>query len=289
MSLDFTTSAGLRMLLTELHYAGEGAWRHDPDAAALVEYAADKYSALAHKHGLTREDAAYAAFDVLRTTAVRAAYDPWAVTTRGVQVSLIYEERANGLLCSTHQARRAEVSANHDAERFGDHETSLLDYHPALQVPAEVDGLDDENKASDANRGEPVITTAEAFAMTVSLYIALGWPHHVITHAISVVSARLMDAGNRVTAHEGLRRDRVALRALDLTQTAWSTLLTIVLGNPRPEWEHTNTGRGIWWRLLVGEPVTDLLADDDIVRAISETAPTLDALPRVKEVLDRVA
>lgn len=289
MSLDFTTSAGLRMLLTELHYAGEAGWRHDPDAAALMEYAADKYSALAHKHGLTREDAAYAAFDVLRTSAVRTAYDPWAVTTRGVQLSLIYEERANGLLCSTHQARRAEVSANHDAERFGDHETSLLDYHPAFHVPAEVDGLDDEGMASEETQCEPVISTAEAFAMTVSLYIALGWPHHVITHAISIVSARLMDAGNRVTAHEGLRKDQVARRALDLTQTAWSALLTTVLGNPRQEWEHTNTGRGIWWRLLVGEPVMDLLADDRIVQTISETAPTLDPLPRVKEVLDHVA
>lgn len=290
MSLDFTTSAGLRMLLTELHYAGEGAWRHDPDAAALIEHAADKYAALARKHGLTREDAAYAAFDVLRTPAVRAAYDPWAVTTRAVQVSLIYEERANGLLCSNQQARRAEISANHDAERFSDHETSLLDFHPAFQIPAEIDRVDDASETnSDANPREPVITTDEAFAKTTSLFVALGWPSHVIEHAISIVSARLMDAGNRVTAHEGLRKDRIARSTLDLTQRSWSTLLTTVLGNPRPECENTDVGRGIWWRLLVGEPITDLLTDDDIVLSICETAPTLDAYDRVKDVLDHAA
>ena len=35
-----------------------------------------------------------------------SADDPWAVITRAVQVSLIAEERAAGLLCSTAQARR---------------------------------------------------------------------------------------------------------------------------------------------------------------------------------------
>ena len=55
MTIDFTTPGGLRLLLTELHYAGPSAWRHDPDAAELMDYATQKYAALARKHGLEPE------------------------------------------------------------------------------------------------------------------------------------------------------------------------------------------------------------------------------------------
>lgn len=284
MSLDVTAPSDLRMLLTELHYAGTAAWREDPDAAALMEHATRKYAALAHKHGLAPEDAGYAAFNVLRTDAVRFAHDPWAVVTRAVQISLIAEERANGLLCSTHQARRAEVSANHDAERFSDRETSILDYHPAFQVPAEVDLID-----TDADPAEPRITVAEAFEMTAKLFIALDWPEQAIRHAVGYIAARLVESGNRVTAHETLRKDRLALVALDLTQPTWSTLLTVVLGNPHADHEHTRLGHGIWWRLLVGEAPADLLTDDALVRAITESAPRLDVLDRLEKVLADVA
>ena len=33
----FDDSEALRALLTRLHEAGRGAWRHDPEAAALME------------------------------------------------------------------------------------------------------------------------------------------------------------------------------------------------------------------------------------------------------------
>lgn len=283
MSTDFTTPNGLRMLLTELHYAGPDAWRHDPDAAALMQYATDKYASLATKHGLETDDAAYAAFNVLRTDAVRKAHDPWAVTTRAVQVALIYDERANGLLCSTHQARRAEVSAHHDAERFGDHETSLLDYHPAFHVQSQIDNLDEE----DSQR--PPVTVHDAFEMTVSLFTSLGWPEHAIRHAITYVASRLMGSGSRATTHEGLRKDRLALRTLDLPQSKWTTLLTTVLGNPRPEHEHTRHGHGIWYRFLLGETPADLLDEDDLVHAISASAPTVDPRPRLERLLADVS
>lgn len=283
MSTDFTTPSGLRMLLTELHYAGPDAWRQDPDAAALMQYATDKYASLATKHGLEPDDAAYAAFNVLRTDAVRKAHDPWAVTTRAVQVALIYDERANGLLCSTHQARRAEISAHHDAERFGDHETSLLDYHPAFHVQSQVDNLDE----GDSQR--PPVTVHDAFEMTVKLFTSLGWPEHAIRHAITYVSSRLMDSGNRATTHEGLRKDRLALRTLDLTQSSWTTLLTTVLGNPRPDHEHTKHGHGVWYRFLLGETPSDVLDEDDLVHAISASAPAVDPHPRLERLLADVS
>ena len=109
-----------------------GAWRHDAEAAALMGHVVRRYAKLARKHGLDPWDAAAAAFDAMRSSAVRNAEDPWAVVTRAVQVTLIAEERANGLLCSVYQARRPEFSSFHDPERFSDRENPLSDYHPAL-------------------------------------------------------------------------------------------------------------------------------------------------------------
>ena len=49
---DFTTGEGLRALLNRLAEGGEDAWVHDPVARDLMEFAADKYRALARKHKL---------------------------------------------------------------------------------------------------------------------------------------------------------------------------------------------------------------------------------------------
>ena len=74
---DFTRSEGLRTLLNRLHEGGPGAWQSGPVVADLMAYAADKYGALARKHGLDPWEAASAAFDVMRTKAARTANDPW--------------------------------------------------------------------------------------------------------------------------------------------------------------------------------------------------------------------
>ena len=49
---DFTTGEGLRALLNRLFESGEDAWVHDPVVRDLMEFAADKYAALARKHKL---------------------------------------------------------------------------------------------------------------------------------------------------------------------------------------------------------------------------------------------
>ena len=49
---DFTTSEGLRHVLTRLHRQGPGAWQHDPTAGLLMAHAACKYAPLAKRHGL---------------------------------------------------------------------------------------------------------------------------------------------------------------------------------------------------------------------------------------------
>ena len=132
---DYHSSEGLRALLNRLHTAGRGAWEHDPAAAELMAFAAEKYAALAHKHHLDPWEAASAAFDVMRTKAARTADDPWAVVTHAVRITWIAEERGQGLLCSTHQARRPRYSVFHDPERLSDRENPLDDHHPAFTSP----------------------------------------------------------------------------------------------------------------------------------------------------------
>lgn len=269
MNASFCTSDGLRQTLLRLHSEGAGSWRSDPEAEALMRFTTEKYGALARKHGLQPDDAAVAAFEVLRTRAARTAGDPWAVVTRAVQITLIADERANGLLCSTSKARRAEISASHDAERFSDRETPICEYHPAFRVPAEQDSISERDPSVES---EPT-GAWEAAAKAVDIFVALGWPADTTRAALDYVCARLVDAGTRHNAHEALRRDHHARALLDLDRRSWSSLLRLVLGNPNPDRTHTDAGRGLLLLLLIGHSPADLLADDALVRDIHAAAP----------------
>jgi len=266
---DFTTGEGLRTLLTRLHNAGREAWRTDPDVVALMDYTATKYAPLARKHGLDAWEAASAAFDVMRTPSVLRANDPWGVITRAVQITCIAEARANGMLCSTHQARRPHYSVFHDAERFSDRENPLTDYHPAFHHHDPDDRHTDH--ASDVN-GESVLAVS-AVEDTISLFTALGWPESTVTSSVEYICERLARAGNRATAFEALRRDKHARALLDLPAPSWHGLLRAVLGNPEPVYVGTSLGRGVLLRLLIGEPVPVLLRDDELVLTITASIP----------------
>lgn len=266
MSLDFRRPEGLRALLLRLEEAGADGWRHDAEAGELVRFTMRRYGALARKHGLAPEDAAVAAFEVLRSRAVRTALDPWAVVTRAVQVTLIAEERANGLLCSTARARRLVHSEQRDAERLSERQTALDEHHPAFQVPA---AQDDIELGAPASATEEIPTSAyQAVDAAASLFVALGWPPDTARAALEYVCARLIEAGSRANAHEVLRRDHHARALLDLDRRTWSTVLRVVLGTPNPDLEHTSAGRGMLLRLLIDEKPAELLADDELVAAI---------------------
>ncbi|GAB3769929.1 hypothetical protein FB382_001507 [Nocardioides ginsengisegetis] len=265
MSADFRRAEGLRTLLLRLEDEGPDAWRHDAEAADLMRFTIEKYGALARKHGLQPEDAAVAAFEVMRTRAVRTALDPWAVVTRAVQVTLIAEERANGLLCSTSRARRLAQSGQHDAERLSERETPLYEFHPAFRVPAAQDAIELDNPALPT---EDQTGAYQAVDTTIALFVALGWPPDTARAALEYVSARLIEAGSRSNAHEVLRRDQHARALLDLDRRAWATLLRVVLGSPNKDLEHTAAGRGLLLRLLIDEKLDELLADDELVASI---------------------
>ena len=270
MSSDFRTSEGLRKLLVRLEESGSDAWRDDDEAAALMRFAIEKYGALARKHGLEPEDAAVAAFEVMRSRAARTALDPWAVVTRAVQVTLIAEERANALLCSTGRARRLANTDDHDAERFSDRETPLYEYHPAFRVTAEQDRVEPTPETADED-SDPT-NAYQAVNLAVDLFVALGWPRDTARTALDYVCARLMEAGSRTNAHEVLRRDHQARALLDLDRRAWAAMLRVVLGSPNKDLAHTAAGRGLFLRLLIDEKPDELLDDDELVAAIHASA-----------------
>ena len=266
---DFHTSEGLRLLLFRLHYSGPDTWSQDAEAADLMVFCIEKYGALARRHRLEPEDAATAAFEVMRTRAARIAADPWAVVTRAVVVTMIAEERANGLLCSEPNARKAEVSVHHDAERFSDRETPICDYHPAFHVPPDQDALLEPPVHGE---GEPT-NAFVALERAVTVFTKLGWPANTAEAALDYIAARLMESGCRPSAHEMLRRDHQARALLDLSRSAWATTLRVVLGNPHADRQHTCEGRGLLLRLAIGEQIPDLFEDDALVYAIGTSAP----------------
>lgn len=274
--VDFTTSEGLRIMLVRLRYCSDG-WSQDPEASDLMRYAMDKYGALARKYGYEPVEAAIAAFDAMHTRAVRVADDPWAVVTRAVELTLVYDQRADGLLCSNQQARREVDVERHDAERFCDR-AELIDFHPAFALPPPqdsinldvmdtggTDGVDDE---AERDNDEP---TNAWFAVdeAVAVFVALRWPEDVARTTIEYICTRLMRAGNRATAFEALRRDRSIHALFDVDQPAWLMLLRVILGNQHPDRQHTSSGRGMLLRLVVGDTPEDLLADRTLVREIA--------------------
>lgn len=264
----FEDSEGLRALLTRLHE--RDGWRQDPEAAALMQHAAQKYAALAKKHGLDPWEAATAAFEAMRNPSVRGATDPWAVVTHAVRITCIAEERANGLLCSTGRARRPHYSVFHDAERFSDRENLLTDYHPAFHTaPPDIDA----EPAETASTGEEVTGIGSAVEDTIALLTLLGWPAPTARAGVEYVCARLSESSSRPSAFEALRRDCHGRVLLGIPGPSWLGLLRIVLGNHDPDLAHTNAGRGVLLRLLIGEPLRTLLSDDALLTEVVSSVP----------------
>lgn len=264
---DLESTEGLRFLLLRLAYSGPLAWRQEEEVSELIAFLTDKYAALAHKYGLEPADAAVAAFEVMRTRSARIADDSWAVITRAVQLTLIYEARAQGLLCSNQAARREELDAFHDAERFSDREKSIADFHPAFRVT-------DPTPSVECTVDEDAPTNA-FFALddAVQLFEENGWESNVARMVVEYVCSRLSRCGDRQTAYEYLRRDARGREQLELDQDSWIGVLRVMLGDPRRDFKGTRLGRGIMSRLCVGEDLNDLGSDIRLTSVIAEASP----------------
>ena len=274
---DFTDSEELRRLLFDLAYSGPRIWRDDPRAADLMTYTMEKYGTLAHKHGQEPTEAAAAAFEVMRMRSTRVAEDPWAVITHAVELTLIYESRAEGLLCSTGQARKTTGLDYHDAERFSDRESDIADYHQAFHFYDNLDDLDDlDGPRRPSNDPEP---TNAYFALDTAtkFFVELGWVHRTVRLGLEYIAARLDRCGDPRTAYVSLRRDGNGPGWLDVDQEAWLTMLRAMLGDPHADYAETARGRGILLRLLTGECLTDLFEDRHLADAVEATAPVIKA------------
>jgi hypothetical protein len=259
----FTTSAGLRALLDRLHAAGRGAWRTDPDAAALLAYTITRYQPLTRAWHRDPADAATAAFLAMIHDGVRRAGDPWAVVTRAVQVSLAAENHAERHLTSTEKARRAQHADLPVPVRAGEYTDVLL----TAAEPGPGDRARSPLQDSDCEAAP----TGDVTTAAAELLVTLGWPAAVASPAVQYVSTRLADAGSVPAAYEALRRDTALRGQLDLDRAAWTGLLGLLLGaRPQPG---RLTRRGMLARLLLGETVTDLLADEQVVRAVTDALP----------------
>lgn len=268
----FATREGLRLLLLDLAYAGQGAWQTSPEASELMTYTMDKYAGLAHKHGQEPTEAAAAAFEVMRMRSTRLAEDPWAVITHAVELTLIYESRAAGLLCSTGRARKTAGLDYHDAERFSDRESEIADYHPAFHFHDDVDDI--EEPRQDSRDGEP---TNAFFALdaAVRFFEELGWMPHTARLGVEYIAARLDRCGDPTTAYVSLRRDGNGPGWLDVDQDGWLTMLRAILGDPHTDYAETARGRGILLRLVTGECLTDLFEDHHLADAVEAAAPVI--------------
>lgn len=263
----FEDSEQLRALLIRLHEDGQWAWRHDPEAADLMRHAARRYASLARTHGLDPWEAASAAFDAMRTGSVRRADDPWRVITRAVEVTCIAEQRANGLLCSVHQARRPKFSAHHDAERFSDRENPRTDYDERLQTPATDPFAEAPGDAATA------LLVGQAVQDAVALFHRCGWPFEAASGGVEYVVTRLSESASRASAFESLRRDYHARAMFDLPASSWLSMLRLLLGNPDQNLAYTSASRGVLHRLVTGEPLHVLVEDERVWAEARRSAP----------------
>ncbi|MFC8796996.1 hypothetical protein ACFT2C_04640 [Promicromonospora sp. NPDC057138] len=278
------TGEGLRVLLIRLHIDGPDAWATDPDATELLEHCMAKYGALAVKYRQTPQDAAYAAFEVLRAPATLEATDPWGVVTRAVQLSLMAEDRANGLLCDQSRARRLLTSDQHDATRFTDYELDGARSIDTLQAetgsvdtvsvdPAVLDHLDavDITVSSRPSQIAPV-EARTALDIAAKVLAGFGWNQAEARGCLDYITERLTITGNTARAFEYLRRDKNALGRFDLELRQWTALCAVVLGHPHHP--ALAVRDGLLARLMRGQRTTELLADDRLVRALLAASPT---------------
>lgn len=230
-----------------------------------MRYTGERYKPLARRHGLDAWEVASVAFEAMLTAAVRNADNPWAVVTRAVQITCIAEVRAAGLLVSTSKVRHTgRVAGFHDAVRLTDRER-LPEYHAAFAV-----NPDDDDPATD-DEGESRVPTA--LAETVRLFASAGWDAVLAAVCVEHVAYRLADLSSWPHAVEMLRRDHTAPKLLGLPPRSWTALLRIMLGHPALKQAGTSTGDGVLLRLLSGELVDALRADEALIKTIRAAHP----------------
>lgn len=257
---EFTTPEGLRALLDRLAELGDEAWATMPQAAKLLAYCADRYRNLARKCHLAEHDAAVAAFEVLRSPALRRARNPWAVVTTAVGRTLRAEARADQLLCSRDRARR--IMARTDlppALRIGDPSapSATPDGDPAPWLELALATAHSDGAAADELDSTTAVDVARVQAATrttIAVLIAVGWSKDVAQLGLEHITTTLITAGGVPAARERLRKDRQPAAEMDVDQPTWTRLVSAVLGTP--------ARNGVLHRLLGGDTARLVIEQD---------------------------
>lgn len=256
--------------MLRLHDAGPDVWATDPEAEALLEHCAYRFGALARRYRQTPHDAAVAAFEVLRAAATVRAVDPWAVVTRAVELTVQANERADALLCSTGKARRLMSGEHHDVVRFGERDDGGHSWTDHLDTITDARRRSSDDTSADPSpvNGVAPGEVRVAVANIVELLVALGWPRAVAANGLDYICSRLVEAGNPATAFDYLRRDLTPLTFLDIPHRSWTALCRIVLG---PD-DGLGQISGLLRRVLSGEPIATLLADQKLVGQVARSS-----------------
>jgi hypothetical protein len=250
---DFTNSQTLRELIATL--TATDSWRTSPIARELMLYAMRKYAPVAKAWHREPADAAYAAFLAFRAPTTSAATDPWAVVTRAVQLSLAADEHADRLMTSSDKARRPSKRPTQEPVRAGDYEEFLYDIRRA--DPAEPD--------EEADAVEDVIRTAGVFLVTAS------WPARTIGVAVEYICNRITSLSSRVSAIDVLTADTAMAVRLGYLPSQWAALLGLLLGTKSTRTPGADSG--ILARVLMGDTITELLDDAELLSTARAAAP----------------
>jgi hypothetical protein len=266
-AVDLANPEALRALLFGLH-AEPGRWHTDPDAHELLRLCRDKYAALARKHGQSADDAMRVAFELLCASGTRWARDPWGSLTTAMRIALMTASFEEALMCGRdHASHLMKTRTRRDVARIGEHEHLARHVENLSALPHMA--ATDSPETSRAYAAVEQMVDDAARVLTVC-----GWPVQVAGHAIGLVAARLIEAGDRRRAHERLRHDHETPILLGLAHRSWCVLVTALLGSPAVTLEHTAAGHGMLRRLASGVTVDEVLCDDRLVAQLLDAAPS---------------
>jgi hypothetical protein len=271
-AVDLASPEALRAMLFRLH-ADPGGWHTDPDAHDLLWLCRDKYAALARKHGQTADDAMRLAFELLRAAGTRWAHDPWGSLTTAMRIALMTASFEEALMCGRDQASHLmKTRTPRDVARIGEHE------HLARHVE-NLAAIPHADTTSGPGTERAYATVEQMIEDATQVLTLCGWPVQVAGHAIGLVASRLVEAGDRRRAHEGLRHDHETPMLLGLAHGSWCALITSLLGSPAATLEHTAAGHGLLRRFASGVTVDEVLCDDRLVAQLVDAAPSTRSLP----------
>lgn len=242
--VDFTTPDGLRQVIEEL--IASDAWSTSPVAAELMVYATTKYAPVAKAWHRDPDDAAVEAFFAMLTPSTLRARDPWAVVTRSVALSIAAETLAERFLTSQDKARRPTRRPAEDPVRAGHYEDYLYDIHPHQPGEHAEDGVD------------RIVRTTTIFL------VSTGWAHRGVEQAVDYIAHRITGLRSRESAAETVTGDLHIATRLGYDPETWRALVRLTVGR-RPRRDEKEMG--LFARVLLGDDLGELLADEHLVAA----------------------